>query len=129
MPIVHKPQPLPSPLDYVPKLSTSHNVSNNESWYTLAERPEVKAAGMSANDLCYFNFLTRKPAEINWYLSHKVGCTMTTRDGKNYVFSTSDNPGIVYLPQIGAPLPVNVATPKSSKAEAVRAKIVERAMA
>jgi hypothetical protein len=128
MPIIHKPDPLPSPLDYVPNLSIKHKVSNNESWYTLAQRPEVKAAGMNANDLCYFNFRTRHPREINWYLKHKVGCTMTTCDGKNYVFSTSDNPGIVFLPQIGPPPPATVVTPMASAAATVRAKIAAKAM-
>ncbi|MCL6504013.1 MAG: hypothetical protein K6T86_15120 [Pirellulales bacterium] len=107
MPIEKKPNPLPSPLDYVPPNSVPYRVGSNDSWYTLAELPQVKAAGLSANDLCHFNFKTRKPSEINWYLHHKVGCRKATKDGKNYVFSTGDTPGIVYLPAVGAPLPVN----------------------
>lgn len=105
MPIEKKPSPLPSPLDYVPPTSMPYRVRSNKSWYTLAELPQVKAARMNANDLCYFNFKTRSPAEIKWYLHHKVGCHKTTKDGKNYVFSAADNPGIVYLPAVGSPLP------------------------
>jgi hypothetical protein len=107
VPIVKEPRPLPSPLDYVPAESRPHRVAASDNWWTLADRAEVKAAGLSANDLCYFNFKTRRPAEINWYLYHKVGCRISTRDGKNYMFSNSDQPGIVYLPQAGPPPPVD----------------------
>ncbi len=116
MPIEKKPNPLPSLLDYVPANSTPYRVGSNDSWYTLAELPQVKAARMSANDLCYFNFKTRNPSEINWYLRHKVGCHKATKDGKNYVFSAGDNPGIVYLPAVGPPPPVNEFPPSDTKA-------------
>jgi hypothetical protein len=116
MPITHEPKPLPSPLDYVPTSGTPYKVATNDSWWTLAERPEVRAAGMTANDLCYFNFKTRKPAEINWYLHHKVGCQLSTRDGKNYVFSSADRPGVVYLPKVGQPPPVTETTPPTVSA-------------
>jgi hypothetical protein len=92
-----------------------HKVSSGETWWTLADLPEVVANGMTANDLCYFNFKTRKGPEINWYLREKVGCRRTTRDGKNFTFSIGDNPGIVYLPKIGAPPPVNEYRPEVVK--------------
>jgi hypothetical protein len=107
MPCVKKPVPLPSELDYVPENSAPYQVTSKDNWWTLADRPEVVSAGMSANDLCYFNFKTRNPAEINWYLYHKVGCRKVTGDGKNYMFDKSDDKGIVYLPKIGPPPPVN----------------------
>lgn len=102
MPLETKPSPLPPDWDtYVPAGSHSYNPKTKESWETLAQRPEVKNLGMSANDLCYFNFRTRNPREINWYLHYKVGCQHPTHDGKNYVFTTGDrNP--IYLPQVGA---------------------------
>src|SRR3954463_9423539 len=112
MPIVKEPKPLPSTLDFVPAKSMAHRVATGDSWYSLAERLEVKAAGMTANDLCFFNFRTRQPAEINWYLHHKVGCRRTTRDGKNYMFSVADQPGVVYLPKVGSPPPANEITKK-----------------
>jgi hypothetical protein len=111
-----KPSPLPTDLSYVPADSTPYRVTNSDSWYSLAERPDVKASGMSASDLCYFNFKTTKPSEINWYLYNKVGCRTSTKSGKNFMFSNGDSPGIVYLPKIGAPPPpVNEIIPKKSE--------------
>jgi len=86
-------------LQYVPTDSTPYKVSARDSWWTLAERPEVKAAKLSAFDLCVYNFRTRNAAEINWYLRNKVGCTQATVDKKNYKFSEDAAPGIVYLPK------------------------------
>ncbi|MFL5042683.1 MAG: hypothetical protein ACJ8D0_23020, partial [Xanthobacteraceae bacterium] len=62
---------------------------------------------MSALDLCYFNFKTRRPPEINWYLRNKIGCRTATKDGKNYTFSASDYPGVIYLPIPASKPPVN----------------------
>jgi hypothetical protein len=112
MPIVAMPNPLPSSLDYKPPLGKPFKVGDNDSWWTLADRPEVKSVRMSASELCYFNFLTHRPAEINWYLHHKVGCRRATFDGKNYRFSGADRPGIVYLPQVG-----HLAAPHTRKSE------------
>lgn len=115
MPITKVPKPLPSDLTYVPQNGAAYRVASGDSWYSLAERPEVKAAGMTANDLCYFNFKTRTPAEINWYLYHKVGCRVATKDGKNYMFSAADAPGVVYLPKVGPPPPPNEIPPKKAE--------------
>lgn len=105
MPIVREPNPLPSPLDYVPPSSVPYRVKNGDTWWTLADTPGPRTKGLSASDLCYFNFKTRRASEINWYLRHKVGCTHITKNGKNYVFSQADNPGVVYLPNIGTQIP------------------------
>jgi hypothetical protein len=117
MPITKEPKPLPSPLDYVPDNSVQYPVSSKDSWDVLALRPDVQNAGMSSSDLCFFNFKTRHPAEINWYLHHKVGCRHVTRDGLNYMFSDADkhskncpSPGFVYLPKLGTILPVHETT-------------------
>jgi hypothetical protein len=107
MPIVKEPKPLPSPLDYVPQNSVEYVVTRDDSWDLLAQRPEIKNAGVSSYDLCFFNFKTREPGEINWYLYHKVGCRHTTRDTLNYVFTLADDPGIIYLPKLGTILPVH----------------------
>jgi hypothetical protein len=112
MPIMREPKPHPSELDYVPPFSRPYKVSPNDSWWTLAERPDVKFSGMTAQDLCYFNFRTRKPAEINWYLYHKVGCRISTRDGSNYRFTAADQPGTVHLPKPGHLPPVGEITQK-----------------
>ena len=53
MPITHEPNPLPSPLDYVPAQSTTYQVKSTDSWWTLAELPQVRGVGLSALDLCY----------------------------------------------------------------------------
>lgn len=107
MPIVKEPRPLPSPLDYVPPNGVPYEVSSGDSFDSLAQRPDMQQAGVSSYDLCYFNFKTRQPAEINWYLYHKVGCRHATRDHANYMFSMADNPGVVYLPRAGVVLPVH----------------------
>ncbi len=107
MPIVKEPKPLPSPLDYVPANGVPYPVSSRDSFDSLAQRPDMQNAGVSSYDLCYFNFKTRTPAEINWYLYHKVGCRHVTRDHANYMFSMADDPGVVYLPKAGVVLPVH----------------------
>ena len=66
MALVKTPSPQPTALDYVPPNSEPANVGAKDSWWTLAERQGSKAAGLSALDLCYFNFGTRKASEINW---------------------------------------------------------------
>ena len=117
MPVMKEPKPLPSPLDYIPEQSIPYTVSSKDSWDTLALRSDVQSSGMSAYDLCFFNFKTRNPAEINWYLKHKVGCRHVTRDGLNYMFSNADkhtpnvpNPGVIYLPKHGTIAPVHETT-------------------
>lgn len=114
MPVTKEPKPLPSPLEYVPEQSVPYTVTSKDSWDTLALRPDIQSSGMSGYDLCYFNFKTRNPAEINWYLKHKIGCRHVTRDGLNYMFSDSDkhnrnvpSPGVVCLPKHGTITPVH----------------------
>jgi len=86
-------------LSYIPPNSDPHKVKESDDWWKLAALPAVKAAGLSALDLCVYNFKTRVPAEINWYLRNKVGCSKTTSDKKNYAFSSTATPGIIYLPK------------------------------
>ncbi len=107
VPLTIKPHPLPSELTYAPEHSLAHTVSSGDSWWTLAALAQVRKAHMSASDLCYYNFKTRDPREINWYLRHKVGCRHVTHDGRNYMFSNHDRwskdaatPGNVYLPRV-----------------------------
>ncbi|MDQ8159537.1 MAG: hypothetical protein P3C12_09015 [Gemmatimonadota bacterium] len=105
-------------LQYVPADSTPYKVTARDSWWTLADRPEAKAAKLSALDLCVYNFRTRVPAEINWYLRNKVGCTTATGDKQNYKFSDDAAPGIVYLPKpaaAGKRPPLEMETPFGGK--------------
>ena len=52
--------------------------------------------------LIEFNFNTRDPAEVNWYLRRNVGCNQPTADGKNWMFSASAKPGVIYVPPTAA---------------------------
>src|SRR5437763_1922427 len=90
---------------YSPPQSVRSKVTTNDTFDALAARPDITAAGAGcspplkvANDLAFFNFRTRNPPEINWYLYNKVGCRRVTHDGKNYMFSSVDQPGVIYLP-------------------------------
>jgi hypothetical protein len=47
-------------------------------------------------DLIEYNFGTRDPKEVNFYLRHFVGCTHATADGKNHVFTDNLRPGYIY---------------------------------
>ena len=114
MPLERKPDPLPSTLDYVPPDSTPRLVCSNEDFDSLTVLPGWGRLPLSANDLAFFNFKTRDPWEINWYLYHRVGCRRVTHDGKNYMFSTHDRqvkeaaqPGIIHLPKVPSSLPVD----------------------
>jgi hypothetical protein len=71
-------------------------VRNGDSWESIASRN-----GLAAWDLIEANFRTRDPAEVNWYLHHYTGCTQTTADGRNWVFSSSANPGVIHIPRSG----------------------------
>ena len=92
MPIMYKPNPLPSELNYTPPTGLLAPVSEGDSFSTLIEEyAPLKERGLTALDLCYYNFKTRKPAEINWYLKHKMGLWKASRDGKNFMFSGPRN--------------------------------------
>ena len=98
-------QPAAPNLNYTPPGGAPYKVQTGDDWWKLAKRPEAAVAGVDALGLCQFNFGTRVPAEINWYLRNKVGCVKTTADRKNYVFSSDAHPGIIYLPQSPVPMP------------------------
>ena len=54
---------------------------------------------MTWQELAKFNWQTDVPREINEHLAKDVGCTRKTRDGKNYIFTSEDDPGIIYIPK------------------------------
>jgi len=58
----------------------------------------AKSCGVDPLWLIQYNFETRDPAEVNWYLQHRVGCVKQTVNGQNFMFSLGAKPGIVYLP-------------------------------
>jgi len=104
MPIEKTPISLPDGWNtYVPADSKTYSPVNDDSWETLAECKELNSRGLSADDLCEFNFGTRIPEEINWYLHFKVGCTLPTDDYDNYCFSTADHTPILKKTADGKP--------------------------
>lgn len=74
--------------------STSYKVKTGDTWDTIA-----RASGLQVRELIDANFRTRDPAEVNWYLHHYVGCKQTTPDGKNWVFSSAADPGLIRIPE------------------------------
>ncbi len=112
MPLMRQPNPMPSPLNYVPANSEPYRVKAGDSFFTLAKLPNVAAAKMDARGLLNFNFKTTNEMEVNWYLKNKVGCSKATHDGRNFMFSNADMPGIVYLPKIGVPPSVIIGDPE-----------------
>ena len=83
----------PLPPTYVPAGGRPYRVKDGDSWSTLA-----KSSGVDPLWLIQYNFETRDPAEVNWYLQHRVGCVKTTLNGQNFMFSLAAKPGIIHLP-------------------------------
>jgi hypothetical protein len=84
------------PPNFVPRNGVPYRVQDSDNWNVVASRAHV-----AVWDLIDFNFRTRNPDEVNWYLRRNVGCRKTTRDGRNYVFTSDASPGIIYLPPVG----------------------------
>lgn len=59
----------------------------------------AQVAGLKWQDLAYFNWGTRDPAEVNAHLVSDVGCTRRTADGKNFLFDDGDSPGVILVPR------------------------------
>lgn len=70
----------------------SYSVKDGDDWASVASR---QAGRSDPWDLIEFNFATRDPREVNWYLESYLNCTEST-DQKNYSFSTGA--GEIYLP-------------------------------
>lgn len=71
----------------------THKVKSGETLDSLA-----RANNLTWQKLSEFNWGTSVPNEINQFLRTHVGCTRKTRDGNNYMFDSSDTPGLVYVP-------------------------------
>ena len=84
----------PLPSDFVPEGHVAvHRVSDGEDWARVAEKYNV-----DVGNLILFNFHTRNPEEINWYLRRNVGCDTSHDGGVNWAFSSSADPGLIYIP-------------------------------
>jgi len=111
MPIEHRPASLPWP--FPPKNGIPYRVHSGETWGTIAA-----ANGISALDFIKFNFGALTSAEVNWCLRNLVGCKRTTFNGKNWIFSDNADPGLVYLPPKGSPVPAPPPKPPSTSTPA-----------
>src|SRR4030095_12276231 len=84
----------PLPVDFVPDGTVeTHRVSDGEDWASVAAQYNV-----NVKDLIYFNFHTKVPEEVNWYLRRNVGCDVSNDGGRNWAFSYSADPGSIYIP-------------------------------
>jgi hypothetical protein len=84
----------PLPSDFVPEgYASIHRVSDGENWASVAAQHDV-----DVGDLIFFNFQTRNTDEINWYLRRNVGCDTSNDGGVNWAFSSSADPGLIYIP-------------------------------
>jgi len=70
-----------------------HRVLSGETLESIAAD-----AGFSWQEVANFNWGTSDPNEINHHLVEIVGCTKKTKDRKNYMFDSSDDPGLVWVP-------------------------------
>jgi hypothetical protein len=72
-----------------------------ENFATIAKDNAVEAA-----DLIFYNFRTKIPKEVNWYLANYVGCTVRSKDNNNYSFENvvhdpAKNRGVIFIPRFG----------------------------
>jgi hypothetical protein len=87
------------PRGTVPAGGRPYRVQDGDSWQSLAAK-----CGMDTWALIRYNYPSLSPdnrlavREVNWYLRWYVGCFTVTAGATNYIFSSRDNPGIVYLP-------------------------------
>lgn len=75
-------------------LLQAHRVRRTDTLESLAA-----SVGLTWQALARFNWGTDSPDGVNDHLRDDVGCWAKTEDGKNYVFSDFDDPGIVVLPR------------------------------
>lgn len=80
------------PSDYWPPPGIKHPVQTGERWESVAAK-----YGVDVKALIYHNFKTTDPNEVNWYLSHLIGCNFST-DGLNWAFSSGLKPGYIVIP-------------------------------
>jgi hypothetical protein len=105
----------PLPVDFVPEGSVeTHRVSDGEDWASVAAQYNVKV-----DDLIYFNFHTNVPEEVNWYLRRNTGCNVSNDGGLNWAFSSSADPGLIYIP---------LSEVSDTKSEDVRADTTDSAL-
>jgi len=99
-------------------------VKDGDSWQNVASRD----GWSNPTDLCEYNFKTRVPEEINWYLKHFVGCSKSN-DGKNYSFSSDDSvkmtDGSKQRGHIFTKTPISVTIPKLDDHDRARQAVLD----
>jgi hypothetical protein len=86
-----------------PKGAREYTVLDSDDWWKIAAREHIDVWA-----LIEFNFQTRVPEEVNWYLRELVGCRHT-KDGRNYAFFGADQKRRkIYLPVVAPPVPPQV---------------------
>jgi len=76
-----------------------------ESFFTIA-----KKTGVNAQDLVFYNFRTKNPKEINWYLKNYVGSPDPGPGQQYYGFAGASydektNKGVIFIPRFGNETP------------------------
>lgn len=85
----------PKPVKFPPVAAIrQHRVNTGDNWWSLA----TKYGRSDPWDIIEFNFRTRNPREVNWYMESYLGCRFAASDGNNFRFDGSDDPGLVYIP-------------------------------
>lgn len=92
MPIEREPRN-PLPKNHLPPGGVRYRVQGGDDWKNIAERFNIRDPWT----LIEFNFKTRSPAEVNWYLRNNVGCVLQTENGRNWVFSGDASPGYIHI--------------------------------
>lgn len=87
------PQPMPK-FWQAPQNSFQYKVKDGDTWKSLARIYKI----YDSRELIYRNFRTNNTDEVNWWLHEYVGCDSTDDNGLNWAFSSSANPGIIYIP-------------------------------
>jgi len=72
----------------------AYKVKTGDTLESVANRVSI-----SWHDLAKFNWGTDDPERINRHLRWDVGCSKKAKDGKNYLFDDSDDPGVIFVPE------------------------------
>lgn len=81
-----------------PDDSFPYKVQDGDTWESVAARNYK-----TARSLIWFNFKVDVDDRgatnvVNWYLREYVGCNVSLDNGRNWAFSSSADPGIIYIP-------------------------------
>jgi hypothetical protein len=109
--------PDPDTIEYTP--FTEYHVKKGDTLASIAQKN-----GLTWQDLSNYNFGTAVPNEVNRCLHEYIGCSQKTKDGKNFVFSDEDVPGIIYIPK--PPKPFKLSTGEYHKIKVKRPILFSR---